>query len=374
MAGGLPHRMRFKAFSARYRLLVTPSRLLLPNRKVATTTGEEERLPADCRLILAAFERRRLALALDAGAFANSAASVSAVLGKKHIFLSESARQQLELVRTERRMTAAATIQTAWRAWRERRNQPQQWPQKFQQQQNHHLHFNSLTKKYPVSPNGLAAASPANVFNVHRPARPQPITGTPPPPQHQIHSHIYHQLQQSQLSAEAPPPPPPSSLQFSPPSEVLKSSVAVAPLSTSNSAAVELCDFNMVRETCALFGIDLHTPPPLPPARPYSILTSSTGTFKCHFPQLRTMRADYADPSSKRLLLAKNQQVVVLGNAAGERRGLLVVQHPQTSSSAKPYQNAVIEVPHQFFDSSVMQLPPPTSSTLPSGKLGTLCI
>ncbi|KAH9392602.1 Myosin [Tyrophagus putrescentiae] len=324
MAGGLPHRMRFKAFSARYRLLVV------------ATTGEEERLPADCRLILAAFERRRLALALDAGAFANSAASVSAVLGKKHIFLSESARQQLELVRTERRMTAAAIIQTAWRAWRERRNQPQQWSQKFahqQQQQNHHLHFNSLTKKYPGSPNGLAAPSPANVFNVHRPARPQPITGTPPPPQHQIHSHIYHQLQQSQLSAEAPPPPPPSSLQFSPPSEALKSSV-VPPL-TSNSAAVELCDFNMVRETCALFGIDLHTPPPLPPARPYSILTSATGTFKCHFPQLRTMRADYVDPSSKRLLLAKNQQVVVLGNAAGGRRGLLVVQHPQTSSSAK---------------------------------------
>ena len=100
MAGGLPHRMRFKAFISRYRLLV-PFKLL--NR-------DEDKMAEDCKvsiqnkftcliniwpkLILENFERIRKSLNYA------SVASTSWVLGKKHIFLSEGAGQRLEIVRT----------------------------------------------------------------------------------------------------------------------------------------------------------------------------------------------------------------------------------------------------------------------------------
>lgn len=314
MAGGLPHRMRFKAFSARYRLLVKPSKLL---------ARSEEKLVEDCNLILEHFEGKRTSLS---GVYnengSNSAASVSCVLGKKHIFLSESARQQLELVRTGRRVEAAILVQAAWRGFKVRR----QWSEILKSHRLFNARLTNQKKAY--------LGTNSSVLNGNqRPARPQPITGTPPPP-----VANYHQIQ--------------STLPLSSPSK--------GQPQQNPTPSVELCDFNMVRETCALFGIDLATPPPLPPSRSYSISGAGSCSLKCHFPQLRTLRADYVDPGgSGRPLLGKGQQVLVLGNAPG-RRGFFAVKH------CAKYSN-VLEVPHQFFE-------PLLANTLPNAKLGTLCI
>ena len=125
--------------------------------------------------------------------------------GRKHIFLSEGARQLLERLREERRAKAAAAIQGAWRRWRARRKAvalqqqvpKQQQQQMFQrgvvQQQQQQQHLRSSMQ--------------------HRP-RPQPIMGTPPP----------------MMAAQTDP---------------------------KMMMQVDRCDFKTIQQTCALFGLDL---------------------------------------------------------------------------------------------------------------------
>lgn len=148
------------------------------------------------QLILTHFEQRRAVLNCT------SAASISWVLGKKHIFLSESARQQLELVRNDCRVSAAILLQSTWRGYNTRRK----WPL---------IKQNLL---YCRSKYAAASRSPFTLDPKLRPPRPQPITGTPPP---------------------------------SGPPQVLSAAFS------TNSKPIDMCDFNMVRETCALLGFDL---------------------------------------------------------------------------------------------------------------------
>jgi len=113
-------------------------------------------------LILSHFEQNRTTLNYT------SFATTTWVLGKKHIFLSECARQQLELVRNQRRILAAVTIQAFWRGCNTRRK----WPF-FNRKQGSGL-FLSSSKFSSLN----FAFGPDSKM---RPPRPQPITGTPPP-------------------------------------------------------------------------------------------------------------------------------------------------------------------------------------------------
>jgi dachs len=98
-----------------------------------------------------------------------SAASTTWALGKRHIFLSEGARQQLEMLRSERRNISASLIQAMWRGWNLRRR----WP---------------LIKQNLIAQNFLIKSNHTISTNATNRPRPQPITGTPPPSPQNIQS------------------------------------------------------------------------------------------------------------------------------------------------------------------------------------------
>lgn len=147
-------------------------------------------------------------------------------MGKRHVFLSEGARQMFEVLRTWRRNAAAVTLQSTWRAIKCRRN----WSSLKR----------TLIAQKALSSRLSARSNTANGFNGEinlsnhltngllngngRP-RPQPISGTPPP---------------------------------------------------------EVCDSRVIEHTCSLFGLDLKTPPPVPPSRPYTV----AGNAKLGYPQV----------------------------------------------------------------------------------------
>lgn len=92
-------------------------------------------------------------------------------MGKRHIFLGEGTRQQLELLRTERRNSAATLIQSSWRGFNARKR----WPT---------IKRNLLAKKQTAKlSNPIVGVGVTNsVVSIgNRPPRPQPISGTPPP-------------------------------------------------------------------------------------------------------------------------------------------------------------------------------------------------
>jgi len=91
---GYPHRMRFKAFNARYRLIAPFKQL----------RRAEEQAVEDTKLILQNAQQLKSKLG----------ASTSWALGKRHIFLSEGIRQQLENLRAETRRRAATVIQVEY--------------------------------------------------------------------------------------------------------------------------------------------------------------------------------------------------------------------------------------------------------------------
>lgn len=88
---GYPHRMRFKAFNTRYRLIAPFKQL----------RRAEEQAVEDTKLILQNAQQLK----------SKFGASTSWALGKRHIFLSEGIRQQLENLRAETRKKAATVIQ-----------------------------------------------------------------------------------------------------------------------------------------------------------------------------------------------------------------------------------------------------------------------
>ncbi|CRK99962.1 CLUMA_CG013257, isoform B [Clunio marinus] len=150
MASGYPHRMRFKQFICRYKMLI-PFRLL----KLC-----EENALEDCKLILDC--------AIEHPFEIDVSVSLAWAPGKRHIFLSEGMRQHLENLRTQTRNESATLIQSVWRGWQLRR-------------------LNAFKKDLILSSNNVVAPRTNNLClpPTTRP-RPQPITGTPdletPPP------------------------------------------------------------------------------------------------------------------------------------------------------------------------------------------------
>uniref|UniRef100_A0A8D8VKQ4 Myosin-I heavy chain n=1 Tax=Cacopsylla melanoneura TaxID=428564 RepID=A0A8D8VKQ4_9HEMI len=261
MAGGYPHRMRFKAFNARYRLLA-------PFHKLRRT---EDRLTEDCLLILQCVEEEHMKSPL----LTQSEVSTSWVIGKRHIFLSEGIRQQLEMLRADTRHRAAVLIQAVWRGTYARKR----WPL---------LRRNLETYSKPGNTGGVSSLSPNQRSSATVPPclpgtskttgpptltrpRPQPIAGTPPPDPN------------------------------------------------------EKCDQKIIQQTCTLFGLDLERPPPVPPSRPYTV----TGNSKISYPQTRVMKMPYPEDGKGEVTLGKGEAVVVVG--ASNRRGHLVVEHCNTS-------------------------------------------
>ncbi|XP_077979493.1 uncharacterized protein LOC144434854 [Glandiceps talaboti] len=94
MAGGYPHKMRFKSFNHRYKFLSRHKRL----------RRSEEKAIEDTKAILESFLK-----AMDDSK--QPYTSTNWALGKKHIFLSEGARQSMEQLRLEKREEAATIIQ-----------------------------------------------------------------------------------------------------------------------------------------------------------------------------------------------------------------------------------------------------------------------
>ncbi|XP_071057490.1 myosin-VIIa isoform X2 [Onthophagus taurus] len=173
MAGGYPHRMRFKAFNSRYRLLAPFNRL----------TRTEDKVLDDCHVIL-----RHVVELMSK----ENTVSTSWALGKRHIFLSEGIRQQLETLRNEKRQKSATIIQSVWRGWKSR----YRW---------------SIIKRDKVLQ--INTTSVGRVGNgVSTRPRPQPIAGTPPPdPNEKCDSKIIQQTcNLFGLDLERPPPVPPS--------------------------------------------------------------------------------------------------------------------------------------------------------------------
>lgn len=173
MAGGYPHRMRFKAFNARYRLLAPFSRL----------HRTEEKVTDDCHLILQTVVE-------TISKQTNMLVSTSWALGKRHIFLSEGIRQHLEQLRGEKRQKSATLIQATWRGWRCR------------------FRWAAARKEKEFQ----AAASRNTTGGATTRPRPQPIAGTPPPdPNEKCDTKIIQQTcNLFGLDLERPPPVPPS--------------------------------------------------------------------------------------------------------------------------------------------------------------------
>ncbi|KYN39208.1 Myosin-VIIa [Trachymyrmex septentrionalis] len=257
MAGGYPHRMRFKAFNARYRLIAPFKQL----------RRAEEQAVEDTKLILQNAQQLK----------SKFGASTSWAVGKRHIFLSEGIRQQLENLRAETRRKAATAIQATWRGWRVRKR----WPlrrttvgvtcgigQKKPQQPPTGTNTGTVQRNVTAGTGTGTGTRP----------RPQPIAGTPPPD----------------------------------PSE-------------------KCADQKMIQQTCTLFGLDLERPPPVPPSRSYTV----TGNTKLGYPQTRIMKMPFPEEGEGEVVLLKGETVLVVG--ASPRRGHLIVEHNNTTLHV-PYQ------------------------------------
>lgn len=103
MASGYPHRMRFKQFISRYKMLI-PFRSLRHSEEISLE---------DCKVILDC--------AIEQPFDIDVSVSLSWAPGKRHIFLSEGMRQHLENLRAHTRNRSAALIQSVWRGWQLRR-------------------------------------------------------------------------------------------------------------------------------------------------------------------------------------------------------------------------------------------------------------
>ncbi|KAB0798121.1 hypothetical protein PPYR_09114 [Photinus pyralis] len=177
MAGGFPHRMRFKAFNTRYRLLAPFPRL----------QRTEEKLMEDCNLIL---EHVIELMSKEQ----NVHVATNWAIGKRHIFLSENIRQHLEKLRTETRQKSAVLIQATWRGYRFR------------------CRWATIRREKELQTSTINQSTITRATNNGARPRPQPIAGTPPPdPNEKCDNKIIQQTcNLFGLDLERPPPVPPS--------------------------------------------------------------------------------------------------------------------------------------------------------------------
>ncbi|XP_035775334.1 unconventional myosin-Ia-like isoform X3 [Anopheles albimanus] len=271
MASGFPHRMRFKQFTARYRMLA-PFRLL---RRC------EEKALEDCKVILD--------FALENPPELDGSVTLSWAPGKRHIFLSEGIRQHLERLRTEVRMKSATLIQATWRGWNLRKRLGTIRRTHDIQLMGGAMHSINKTSGIVRGEGKISEDFMADTTML--------ITGTRT-------SNVTHANANNTGTATRPRPQP----------------IAGTPPPDPN----EKCDSKIIAQTCTLFGLDLERPPPVPPSRSYTV----TGNSKLGYPQTRIMKMNFPeDPGAVGLgeQLRKGEAVTVTG--ASHRRGHLIVEH-----------------------------------------------
>ena len=186
MAKGFPHRMRFKAFNSRYRMLAKPMSIL---------RRSDEKVVEDCELILDCYSQ-------VAKVLPESGNNRDWAHGRKHIYLSEGARQQLEALRIDIKNKSATRIQAVFRGYLIRRK---------------------MKKATAVSSTNLNLMVQPTGFVKSASGRPKPISCTPPPFEGQQHQQQQQQQQHVGQSA----------------------------------GRGDRCDFKTIQQTCSLFGLDL---------------------------------------------------------------------------------------------------------------------
>lgn len=165
MAGGYPHRVRFRAFNSRYRCLA-------PFKMLKRT---EENVIEDCKTILECF----VEAVREQHVVNKSAASTAWAQGKRHIFLSEAARQQLEMLRNAKRNSTAQLIQSVWRGWHFRLTQWSAMRRALLAQKHTAVNLQTQARGVGVGLTLASHSGPGSLIG-GRP-RPQPITDIPPP-------------------------------------------------------------------------------------------------------------------------------------------------------------------------------------------------
>ena len=235
MAGGLPHRMRFKNFNSRYRLLAP----------IKTVSRQEEAVMEECQQIL-----DHLRSELERGEEGSSPVSRDWALGKKHVFLSEGSRQLLERLRTEKRNYFATRLQSVWRGRLARRR----WP--------------NLRRSLQVSAPRSAKTS--------RP-RPQPMY-SPPEDGGQtsglFDKRILTEKQQDKHNSDR--------CDF----KTIQKTCALFGLDLVSNLRV-VCQYSLLAWQ--------ERPPPIPPSRAYTV----TGNRKVAYPQSRVMRTSFPGETCK---------------------------------------------------------------------------
>ncbi|OQR66176.1 unconventional myosin-IXb-like [Tropilaelaps mercedesae] len=349
MACGYAHRMRFREFNSRYSLLA-PFKLL--KRK-------EETMFLDSQEILEHFTEALQNIKL-------SNAAVISYLGKKHIFLSEHARQLLERFREQRRHSAAVLIQTAYRSYVLKKKEKQRHHQTLLQSRvkptpkvrtsecaksmangscgpaldavsGHHSWTGSLRRQ----PNASAALRYGAVSQTSRYLNTsqttisrslnQSIAGCHPSTL-SVASRNSVNLDMSMRSCFTQPTShQPQQLITSARTATLTKTGTVSKMNAGRprpqpiagtpppEVGDQRCDPRVVLQTCAMYGLDSECPPPIPPSRTYTV----AGNAKLGYPQERLLKGD---------------TVTVLGSSA--HKGHLRVE----------CRGQVFHVPHQLLE------------------------
>ncbi len=296
MAGGYPHRMRFKAFNARYKMLAPFKRLKRSDDKALD----------DCRLILQAFQLQQADLMLGNSSCGggnsgfrqplpkDSNVSTSWSLGKRHIFLrsvyniiitirgfctdnnvvffdlSEGARQQLESLRADTRHRAAVSIQSTWRGWHLRRR----WPTVKRQLELHSRRANAASAVSSGSAGTIPSGQQQQTQQQHAIQQLHHHSQQHPAASSTLNRHLAQQ-QQSQPTVHQPQSGPvqqqsfgrprPQPIACTPPPEGLLGSSSGNTTGMTQSITAgqqhqqhqEKCDAKTIQHTCSLFGLDL---------------------------------------------------------------------------------------------------------------------
>ena len=235
MAKGFPHRMRFKAFNGRYRMLARPMTIL---------KRSDEKSVQDCELILDCYSQLAKEYFPDVEPVPNNKDWAH---GRKHIFLSEGARQQLEYLRIHIRTKSATKIQSVFRGYLSRKR----------------FSMNNALFKPATANNNLIRQSVSLVPSVPNPPTSQSANSStvqhqqlPIPPQtgnnqnqtgnnqnnQNLNLMMMQQQQQFNTSRSQNRPKP---ISCTPP-----------PFDASGMHS-DKCDYNTIQQTCSLFGLDL---------------------------------------------------------------------------------------------------------------------
>ncbi|XP_046361529.2 unconventional myosin-IXb-like [Haliotis rufescens] len=367
MAGGMPHRMRYKVFNVRYCLFL-PQAAQLPLQ-----SPQEE-----CRTILTSFLR-----AMDNSMLPY--VSTQWTLGKKHLFYSEGTRQSLEGMRQERLHDAAAKIQACWRGSKVRRV----WPEVRARLRTRKSSEKRLRHRSSYSSSSASSTQHLleEEYRPYRGDRSQPHRGEYSQPHRGDHSQPHradhsqphrgdqsqpHRRDQSQPNRGDHSQPhrgdhsqshsgPPQSNKIDHqrhnrdhylhgmdhqginhhlhnvdhPSRKMDHEKHKVDQQTSRleRRPVEKVDERVLQQICSMYSINQDSRPPVPSRRNYLVY----GGMRLEFPHYRIMKHNFA-ADSQGLVLMKGQEVKVVG--VSQQKGYVRIN----------YCNTILHVPHDFLD------------------------